>query len=207
MLLLTTYSLFTHGVSVMQFLLHIATVRPSYLRFFKVIWSPLLKFVIYSIIRCQLKKLLVLVLNYSCIFMICIIDFLLLILKLNTKVWNAITFISMTLPCHWERSDICTNSCITNVPVIGVKLLNPRNISYSKWRIFCKQTLLCEFREFLVISWNSVANCSFLVFYVFSFFQEKLFAKVYVNSFCPKINNRNDTFKIGLSLPHTDYPH
>ena len=86
------------------------------------------------------------------------------------------TFISMTLPCHWERSDICANSCITNVLVMGVKLLNPRNISYSKCRIIYKQKLSFEFREFLVISWNSVANCSFLAFYVF-FLSRKVIRK------------------------------
>ena len=54
-------------------------------------------------------------------------------------------------------------------------MLNQTNISYFKYRIFCKQKLLHEFREFLVISRKSVANCSFLAFS--AFFQEKLIAK------------------------------
>ena len=69
-------------------------------------------------------------------------------------------------------------------------MLNQKNTSYFKCKIFCKQKLLFEFREFLVISRKSVANCSFLAFSVF--FQVKLFAKVYVNFFCSRNNNRND---------------
>ena len=132
--------------------------------------------------------------------------FLMVNFKTEHKSLKCDTFISMTLPCHWERSGICANSCITNVLVMGVKLLNPRNISYSKCRIIYKQKLSFEFREFLVISWNSVANFRFWPF-TFFFFQEKLFAKVYVNFFCPRNINRNDKFKIGISLPHRDYPH
>ena len=50
------------------------------------------------------------------------------------------------------------NYCIINVLVMGVMLINQRNISCLKCRIFCKQNLLCEFRAFLVISRKSVAN-------------------------------------------------
>ena len=160
---------------------------------------------------CQLKlNYLVLVSNYSRIFMISIThSLLLLILKLNTKIlYVVLSFYKKNL---WdglasgrEKIDNCANSCIISVLIVGVMLLNQRVISYFKCRIFYKQKLLCEFRECVVITLKSFANCLLLAVF---FFQKKLFAKAYVNFLCSINNNRMDKFKIVISLPHRDYPY
>ena len=95
-----------------------------------------------------------------------------LVLKLNIGVWNVILhFATKTswncLATGKDKIDNCANSCIINVLDMRVLMLYQRNISYFKCRIFWKQKLLCEFREFLVISRKSVANFLFWAFSVF----------------------------------------
>ena len=116
-------------------------------------------------------------LNYSGIFMVSIIhSFLLLILKLNSMVWNVILSIWKKKKNHWDclatgRETICNcaNSYIIIVRVMGVILLNQRNVSCSKCRVFCKQKRLGELGNLFVNSRKFVVNCSFLTFSGFFF--------------------------------------
>ena len=114
--------------------------------------------------------------NSFCIFLVNYThSLLLLVLKLNIGVWNVILHFAAKISWNClatgkDKIDNCANSCIINVLDMRVMMLYQRNISYFKCRIFWKQNLLCEFREFLVISRKSVANFLFWACFCCFFF-------------------------------------
>ena len=128
--------------------------------------------------------------------MVNITDFLLFFIsKLNTKVLNIISFCNKNL---WdclaigrEKINNCVNSCIINVLVMGVMMLNQRNISYFK-NLLQTETFVWIFQIFGNFTKAPCSKLFFFSVFWFFLFQKKLFPKVYVNFFCSRNNNQND---------------